>query len=66
MYRSFHHTVALTAALALSSAAAQSVPPALESPAAGAPTAGPHGEKLPGMPRFHDPAPYDIQEHTGY
>ncbi len=27
---------------------------------------GPHGEKLPGMPKFHDPAPYDIGEHTGF
>jgi hypothetical protein len=45
---------------------AQSVPPALESPAAQAPQTGPHGEKIPGMPKFHDPAPYDIDEHTGY
>src|SRR4051812_45510943 len=45
---------------------AQSVPPALESPPAGPPQLGPHGEKLPGMPKFHDPAPYDINEHTGY
>src|SRR6185312_4735899 len=45
---------------------AQSVPPALESPAARPPQTGPHGEKLPGMPKFHDPAPYDIDEHTGY
>ena len=45
---------------------AQSVPPALESPAAGPPQTGPHGEKLSGMPKFHDPAPYDIDEHTGY
>jgi hypothetical protein len=45
---------------------AQTVPPALESPAARAPVTGPNGEKLPGMPKFHDPAPYDIDEHTGY
>src|SRR5579864_477318 len=45
---------------------AQSVPPALESPAARPPQVGPHGEKLLGMPKFHDPAPYDIDEHTGY
>ena len=45
---------------------AQSVPPALASPPAGPPESGPHGEKLPGMPRFHDPAPYDFDEHTGY
>ena len=51
------HTVALFA---------QSVPSALESPAAQPPQLGPHGEKLPGMPKFHDPAPYDMNEHTGY
>jgi hypothetical protein len=45
---------------------AQSVPPALESPAAGTPPTGPNGEKLSGMPKFHDPAPYDMGEHTGY
>jgi hypothetical protein len=45
---------------------AQSVPPALEAPAAGPPQTGPHGEKLVGMPKFHDPEPYDIDEHTGY
>src|SRR6476660_1546314 len=44
----------------------QSVPPALVSPAAGPPQAGSHGERLIGMPKFHDPAPYDIDEHTGY
>ena len=46
--------------------AAQSVPSALESPAAGPPQTGSHGEKLIGMPKFHVPAPYDIDEHTGY
>ncbi len=45
---------------------AQSVPPALESPAARPPLVGSHGEKLLGMPKFHDPAPYDIDEHPGY
>jgi hypothetical protein len=45
---------------------AQSVPPALVSPAARPPQMGPNGEKLVGMPKFHDPAPYDIDEHTGY
>ncbi len=45
---------------------AQSVPPALESPSQGPPQTGPHGEKLLGMPKFHQPAPYDIDEHTGY
>ena len=46
--------------------AAQTVPPALESPAARPPQTGSQGEKLLGMPKFHDPAPYDIDEHTGY
>jgi hypothetical protein len=45
---------------------AQSVPPALEAPPAGPPHTGPNGEKLIGMPKFHPPAPYDIDEHTGY
>ena len=45
---------------------AQSVPPALESPPWGPPHIGSNGEKLPGMPKFHQPAPYDIDEHTGY
>ena len=42
------------------------MPVALESPAAQPPQTGPHGEKFVGMPKFHDPAPYDIDEHTGY
>ena len=45
---------------------AQSVPPALESAPAGPPQKGAHGEKFVGMPKFHDPAPYDMGEHTGY
>jgi len=45
---------------------AQVVPPALEAPAVQPPQVGPHGETVPGMPKFHDPAPYDIDEHTGY
>src|SRR5690242_15952380 len=45
---------------------AQSVPSALESPPASPPQTGPNGEKFVGMPKFHDPAPYDINEHTGY
>ena len=44
----------------------QSVPPALVSPPVGPPETGSNGEKLVGMPKFHDPAPYDINEHTGY
>ena len=45
---------------------AQSVPPALVSPPARPPVTGSSGEQLIGMPKFHDPAPYDIDEHTGY
>src|ERR1700722_19267529 len=66
------HAVALRVSLFTLPAAlpialsAQTVPPALEAPAAGPPQTGPHGEKLMGMPQFHDPAPYDIDEHTGY
>jgi hypothetical protein len=45
---------------------AQVVPPALVSPAAQPPQTGSEGQKLIGMPKFHDPAPYDIDEHTGY
>ena len=52
--------------LLASALAGQSVPPALESPPARPPQFGTHGEKLPGMPKFHDPAPYDIDEHTGF
>jgi hypothetical protein len=44
----------------------QIVPPALESPAAGPPQTGSEGQKLIGMPKFHEPAPYDIDEHTGF
>jgi len=57
---------ALGLCLLSASLAAQSVPPGLESPPAGPPETGPHGEKLIGMPRFHQPAPYDIDEHTGF
>lgn len=45
---------------------AQVVPPALISPAAQPPQTGPHGETFPGMPRFHQPAPYDVDSHVGY
>src|SRR5215475_2342539 len=44
----------------------QSVPPALESPPVRPPQIGPNGEKFIGMPKFHDPAPYDIADHPGY
>lgn len=70
--RFVRHSIVLPAAIGVFSLAlttalvAQSVPPALESPPAGSPQTGPHGEKLAGMPKFHDPAPYDINEHTGY
>jgi hypothetical protein len=64
----FMRTAALGVLLAAPTGAvmAQTVPPALESPAAQPPQIGPHGEKIPGMPKFHDPAPYDLDEHTGY
>jgi hypothetical protein len=45
---------------------AQSVPPALASPAAGPHSTGPNGEKLIGMPKFHEPTAYDGNEHTGF
>jgi Domain of Unknown Function (DUF1080) len=45
---------------------AQSIPPALESEPAQPPQTGPHGEKIPGMPKFHEPAPYALDEHTGF
>jgi hypothetical protein len=45
---------------------AQSVPPALVSPPVGDPKPGPNGVMLPGMPKFHPPLPYDIDDHTGY
>jgi len=44
----------------------QIVPPALESPPSGPVQTGSQGQKLIGMPKFHDPAPYDIDEHTGF
>ncbi len=65
----FLRTAALLALLVVAvpcTVPAQSVPPALESPPTGPPKTGPHGEKLPGMPKFHDPAPYNIDEHTGF
>jgi len=30
------------------------------------PQIGPDGKPLPGMPRFHEPDSYDINEHTGF
>lgn len=45
---------------------AQTVPAALESPPTRPLQVGPTGQKFIGMPKFHDPAPYDINEHTGY
>ncbi|MGI4854152.1 MAG: 3-keto-disaccharide hydrolase [Janthinobacterium lividum] len=47
-------------------AAAQTVPPALESPPARPPVTGANGEKYIGMPKFHEPDAYDIDEHTGF
>lgn len=45
---------------------AQVVPPALEAPAVRPPVTGPDGKQYIGMPKFHEPAPYDINEHSGY
>ncbi len=44
----------------------QTVPKELESPPARPAVTGPDGRQLTGMPKFHDPLPYDIDEHTGY
>ena len=71
-YMRFIHQLIFPAALfaiflaAFPALKAQSVPPALESPPAGPPRIGPNGEKLVGMPKFHEPAPYDMEEHTGF
>ena len=54
------------AALLASTLCAQAVPKELESPAARPPVTGPHGEQLIGMPKFHEPLPYDIDAHAGY
>lgn len=48
------------------SVSAQSVPKELESQPARPPATGPHGETLIGMPKFHEPLPYDIDAHIGY
>ena len=56
----------LAFALVSTAALAQSVPPQLESPPARPPVAGPNGQMLPGMPKFHDAAPYSIDDHPGY
>ena len=45
---------------------AQTVSPALESPAARPPMVDSNGKKLIGMPKFHEPDAYDIDEHTGF
>jgi len=65
--RVFRRQIAVAVVLALPIVLlAQSVPPALESPPSQPPHIGPNGEKIAGMPKFHEPAPYDIDEHTGY
>jgi len=70
MYPPPRHSIypALIALAALLSPAlhAQQVPPALTSPPAGQPSTGSDGQKLIGMPKFHDPAPYNIDDHTGF
>ena len=54
------------AALFASTLYAQAVPKELESPAARPPVAGLNGQTLIGMPKFHEPLPYDIDAHSGY
>ena len=63
-----HHGLcaAVLLAGAVGTLRAQAVSPALEAPPVRPPQAGPNGQVLPGMPKFHDPLPYDIDEHTGY
>ena len=67
-----HHTQRLLystlgAAITLSVAVhAQRVSPALESPPARPPMTGADGKQYIGMPKFHEPDAYDIDEHTGY
>ena len=60
----FGATVLLSFSVAAMSA--QNVPRELESPPARAAVVGPDRRQLIGMPKFHDPLPYDIDEHTGY
>jgi hypothetical protein len=62
----FGLTLAAVAVLSIVPLRAQSVPAALQSPPAGPPTPGPNGTLLVGMPKFHPPAPYDIDEHQGF
>ena len=50
----------------LQDSGAQAVPPALVSPAAGAPQTGSQGQMLIGMPKFHEPAAYDPEAHAGF
>jgi len=59
-------TLVALAAVLCASLHAQQVPPALAAPPAGPPAIGSNGQKLIGMPKFHDPAPYNIDDHTGF
>lgn len=62
-----HYRIAIALfVLVTGAAAAQSVAKELESQPARPPVTGPHGETLIGMPKFHEPLPYDIDAHTGY
>ncbi len=58
--------VGLVLILSASEAGAQVVPPALESPPTGPPQTGSQGQKLMGMPKFHEPAAYNFDEHGGF
>ena len=52
--------------LLTATAGAQQVPPALESPPARPPVTGSDGRQYIGMPKFHEPDAYDIDEHSGF
>ena len=62
----FLRTMLLLLVLTPAALAAQRVSPALESPPARPPVTGSDGKQYIGMPQFHEPAPYDIDEHTGF
>ncbi len=60
------HVVAVASLVMSLPTVAQRVSPALESPPARPPVTGADGRQYIGMPKFHEPAPYDIDEHTGF
>lgn len=64
--RQLQQACALAGLLMTAVLSAQQVSPALESPPARPPVTGSNGEKYIGMPKFHEPDAYDIDEHTGF